>query len=38
MKLRYMIEYVLRDRIREPHYAPVGVWVAEHVRIAEEWE
>jgi len=27
MKLRYMIEYVLRDRIREPHYAPVGVWV-----------
>jgi len=27
MKLRYMIEYVLRDRIREPRYDPVGVWV-----------
>ena len=27
MKLRYMVEYALRDRIREPHYEPVGVWV-----------
>ncbi len=27
MTLRYMIEYVLRDRIREPRYDPVGVWV-----------
>jgi len=27
MKLRYMIEYVLRDRIREPRYEPIGVWV-----------
>jgi len=27
MKLRYMIEYVLRERIREPHYDPVGIWV-----------
>jgi len=26
MKLHYMIEYVLRDRIREPRYEPVGVW------------
>ena len=27
MKLRYMIEYALRDRIREPSYDPIGVWV-----------
>ena len=27
MKLRYMIEYALRDLIREPHYDPIGVWV-----------
>jgi len=27
MKLRYMVEYALRDRIREPRYEPVGVWV-----------
>jgi hypothetical protein len=27
MKLRYMIEYVLRDRIREPRYEPIGIWV-----------
>ena len=27
MKLRYMIEYALRDRIRGPRYEPVGVWV-----------
>lgn len=27
MKLRYMIEYALRDRIRNPLYEPVGVWV-----------
>ena len=27
MKLRYMVEYALRDRIREPRYAPIGVWV-----------
>ena len=27
MKLRYMIEYALRDRIREPRYDPIGVWV-----------
>ena len=27
MKLRYMIEYALRDRIRDPRYEPVGVWV-----------
>jgi len=27
MKLRYMIEYALRDRIREPRYEPIGVWV-----------
>ena len=27
MKLRYMIEYTLRDRIREPRYDPIGVWV-----------
>jgi len=27
MKLRYMIEYVLHDRIRKPLYKPIGVWV-----------
>jgi len=27
MKLRYMIEYVLHDRICAPRYEPVGVWV-----------
>ena len=27
MKLRYMLEYTLRDRIREPRYDPIGVWV-----------
>lgn len=27
MKLRYMIEFALRDRIRDPRYEPVGVWV-----------
>jgi len=27
MKLRYMIEYALRDRIRQPRYEPIGVWV-----------
>ncbi len=27
MKLRYMVEYALRDRIREPRYDPIGVWV-----------
>ena len=27
MKLRYMIEYALRDRLRDPHYEPIGVWV-----------
>jgi hypothetical protein len=26
MKLRYMIEYALRDRIRNPRYEPIGVW------------
>ena len=26
MKLKYMIEYTLRDRIRNPRYEPVGVW------------
>lgn len=27
MRLRYMIEYALRDRQRDPHYEPIGVWV-----------
>ena len=27
MKLRYLIEYTLRDLIREPRYDPIGVWV-----------
>lgn len=26
MKLRYMIEYALRDRDTNPHYEPIGVW------------
>ncbi len=27
MKLRYMIEYALRDRDTNPRYEPIGVWV-----------
>lgn len=27
MKLRYMIEYALRERDTNPHYEPIGVWV-----------
>jgi hypothetical protein len=27
MNLHYMIEYALRDRLRNPHYEPIGVWV-----------
>ena len=27
MKLRYMVEYALRDRIRAPRFDPIGVWV-----------
>jgi len=27
MKLRYMVEYALRDRVKDPHYEPIGVWV-----------
>jgi len=27
LKLRYMIEYALRDRLHDPHYKPIGVWV-----------
>lgn len=27
MRLRYMIEYALRDRDTSPHYEPIGVWV-----------
>ena len=27
VKLRYMVEYALRDRIRAPRYEPIGVWV-----------
>jgi len=27
MKLKYMIEYALRDRNRAPRYEPIGVWV-----------
>ena len=27
MRLKYMIEYALRDRIRDPRYEPIGVWV-----------
>ena len=27
MKLRYMIEYAMRDRDTNPHYEPIGVWV-----------
>ena len=27
MKLRYMIEYALRDRDTNPHYEPIGIWV-----------
>lgn len=27
MRLRYMIEYALRDRDTKPRYEPIGVWV-----------
>lgn len=27
MKLRYMIEYAMRDRDTNPRYEPIGVWV-----------
>jgi len=27
MRLRYMIEYALRDCDTDPHYEPIGVWV-----------
>jgi hypothetical protein len=27
MKLRYMVEYALRDRETNPRYEPIGVWV-----------
>lgn len=27
MKLKYMIEYALRDHIRNPRYEPIGAWV-----------
>lgn len=27
MRLRYMIEHVLRDRDTNPHYEPIAVWV-----------
>lgn len=27
MRLRYMIEYALRDRDTNPYYEPIGVWV-----------
>ena len=27
MRLRYMIEYALRDRDSDPYYEPIGVWV-----------
>ena len=27
MRLRYMLEYVLRDRDTNPRYEPIGVWV-----------
>lgn len=27
MKLRYMVHYALRDREKNPHYEPIGVWV-----------
>ena len=27
MRLRYMIEYAMRDRDINPHYEPIGVWV-----------
>ena len=30
MQLRYMIEYVLRDRNTNPRYEPIGVWVQGH--------
>lgn len=27
MRLRYMVEYALRDRDTDPYYEPIGVWV-----------
>lgn len=27
MRLRYMIEYAMRDRDTNQHYEPIGVWV-----------
>jgi hypothetical protein len=27
VKLRYMVEYALRDGDTNPHYEPIGVWV-----------
>jgi len=27
MRLRYMLEYALRDRDTNPRYEPIGVWV-----------
>lgn len=27
MKLRYMIEYAMKDLETNPHYEPIGVWV-----------
>lgn len=27
MRLRYMVEYALRDSMSNPHYEPIGVWV-----------
>lgn len=27
MRLRYMLEYAVRDRDSAPHYEPIGVWV-----------
>lgn len=27
MKLRYMVEYAMRDLNTDPHYEPIGVWV-----------
>lgn len=27
MRLRYMLEYAMRDRGTNPHYEPIGVWV-----------
>lgn len=27
MRLRYMLEYALRDRETKPYYEPIGIWV-----------